>query len=291
MTDPSPLVATERLLAFQTPADPDDAYENRIHIPDADRHLAAWPKDAATFRRSFAGANLNLAYGSSKRTHYDLFTPKGGIEAACGLAAFVHGGYWLALSKDDFSHMAAGLLARGWAVAILGYTLAPQARITQITQEISTAVEHLGKTGTGPLRLIGHSAGGHLVSRMMCDDITFGPVTTQRLDRVLSVSGLHDLRPLQRLAKNDLWQLDDNESHAESPLLRTPRPGIDLVCFAGADERPEFIRQNAILPLAWQGLGANCHSQLLAGHNHFTIIETMNQPDSRLCELVDGPLA
>ena len=291
MTDPSPLVATERLLAFQTPADPDDAYENRIHIPDADRHLAAWPKDAATFRRSFAGANLNLAYGSSKRTHYDLFTPKGGIEAACGLAAFVHGGYWVALSKDDFSHMAAGLLARGWAVAILGYTLAPQARITQITKEISKAVERLGKTGTGPLRLIGHSAGGHLVSRMMCDDINFGPVTTQRLDRVLSVSGLHDLRPLQRLAKNELWQLDDNESHAESPLLRTPRPGIDLVCLAGADERPEFIRQNAILPLVWQGLGANCHSQLLAGHNHFTIIETMTRADSRLCELVDCPLS
>ncbi len=291
MTDPPPLAATERLLAFQTPADLDDAYENRIHIPNADRHLATWPKDAATFRRSFADADLNLAYGSSKRTYYDLFTPKGGIEASCGLAAFVHGGYWVALSKDDFSHMAAGLLARGWAVAILGYTLAPQARITQITQEISTAVEHLGKTGTGPLRLIGHSAGGHLVSRMMCDDINFGPVTTQRLDRVLSVSGLHDLRPLQRLAKNKLWQLDDNESHAESPLLRTPRPGIDLVCLAGADERPEFIRQNAILPLVWQGLGANCHSQLLAGHNHFTIIETMTQANSGLCELVDCPLS
>ena len=186
--------------------------------------------------------------------------------------------------------MAAGLLARGWAVAILGYTLAPQARITQITQEISTAVEHLGKTGTGPLRLIGHSAGGHLVSRMMCDDINFGPVTKQRLDRVLSVSGLHDLRLLQRLAKNELWQLDDKESHAESPLLRTPRPGIDLVCLAGADERPEFIRQNAILPLVWQGLGANCHSQLLAGHNHFTIIEPMTRADSRLCQLVDCPL-
>ena len=81
------------------------------------------------------------------------------------------------------------------------------------------------------------------------------------------------------------------ESRAESPMLRTPRPGIDLVCVAGADERPEFIRQNAILPLAWQVLGASCHSQLLAGHNHFTVIETMTRSDSRLCELVDGPLA
>ena len=118
-----------------------------------------------------------------------------------------------------------------------------------------------------------------------------GAAAARRLDRVMSVSGLHDLRPLQGLAKNELWRLDGVESRAESPLLRTPRPGIDLVCVAGADERPEFIRQNAILPLVWQGLGANCHSQLLAGHNHFTIIETMTQPDSRLCELVDGPLA
>ena len=80
--------------------------------------------------------------------------PQGGIEAACGLAAFVHGGYWVALSKDDVSHMVAGLLARGWAVAILGYTLAPQARITQITQEISRAVEHLGKAGQAPGRFV-----------------------------------------------------------------------------------------------------------------------------------------
>ena len=123
----------------------------------------------------------------------------------------------------------------------------------------------LGETGAGPPRLVGHSAGGHLVSRMMCDDIDLGAAATRRLDRVLSVGGLHDLRPLRGLARNGLWRFDGEESRAESPLLRTPRPGVDLVCVAGADERPEFIRQNAILPLAWQGLGANRHSQLLAG--------------------------
>ena len=41
----------------------------------------------------------------------------------------------MALSKDDFSHLAAGPLARGWAVAMIGYTLAPQARIADITQK------------------------------------------------------------------------------------------------------------------------------------------------------------
>ena len=291
MTDSSPLIATDRLLAFPTPADPDDAYENRTHIPNADRHLAGWPVDAAAFRAAQPGAKMDVAYADTPRTRYDLFTPPGGLESARGLAGFIHGGYWVALSKDDFSHMAAGLLQRGWAVAVIGYTLAPQARIAAITREIAAAVTGLAETGTGPLRLVGHSAGGHLVTRMMCDDIDLGPAASKRLDRVVSVSGLHDLRPLERLEKNALWQLDRQESLAESPLLRTPRPGIDLVCVAGADERPEFIRQNAILPLAWQGLGTDCHAQLLAGHNHFTIIETMTQADSRLCELVDGTLA
>ena len=291
MTISSPLAASDTPLALLPPADPDDAYENRLHIPNADRHLAAWPVDAAAFRDRHQDSRRDLAYGPDPRTSYDLFLPAGGIDAAKGVVGVIHGGYWVALSKDDFSHLAAGLLNRGWAVAMIGYTLAPQARIAGITQEIAAAVSRLGEVGTGPLRLAGHSAGGHLVTRMMCRNVTPGSAALNRLDRVVSISGLHDLRPLQRLAKNDLWQLDDAEAVQESPVLQTPRQGIDLVCAAGADERPEFIRQNALLPLAWQGLGVPGHCQLLAGHNHFTIIETMTDPDSQLCQLIDAPLA
>lgn len=292
MASLSPLAASDVTQAFPPPVDPDDAYENRLHIPDADRHLASWPVDAAAFREGHVdgGARLDLAYGTSSRARYDLFLPDGGIEATRGVAAFVHGGYWVALSKNDFSHMAMGLLRRGWAVAVIGYTLAPQARIADITREITTAVSQLAEIGTGPLRLAGHSAGGHLVTRMMCADVTLGGAALDRIDRIVSISGLHDLRPLQPLARNELWQLDDDEVGRESPILRHPRPGIDLVCVAGAEERPEFIRQNVILPLVWQGLGVTGYSQLLPGHNHFTIIETMTDPNSPLCGLIDGRL-
>ena len=300
MTIFSPLAASDMPLAFPPPADPEDAYENRLHIPNADRHLANWPVDAAAFRDHHQNSERDLAYGTGARTSYDLFLPAGGIYAAKGIVGVIHGGYWVALSKDDFSHLASGLLDRGWAVAMIGYTLAPQARISGITREIAAAVTRLGEIGAGPLRLAGHSAGGHLVTRMMCRDVTLGSAALERLDRVVSISGLHDLRPLQTLAKNDLWQLDDAESVQESPALQRPRANVDLanvdlanvdlVCVAGADERPEFIRQNALLPLAWQGLGVPGHCQLLAGHNHFTIIETMTDPDSQLCQLIDGPL-
>jgi arylformamidase len=285
-----PFAASDMPLAFRPPADPDDAYENRLHIPNADKHLSAWPVDAAAFRDRHPDSDCDRSYGTGERSAYDLFLPEGGIQAATGVVAFVHGGYWVALSKSDVSHLASGLLARGWAVAMISYTLAPQARIADITREIANAVTALGEVGTGPLRLAGHSAGGHLVTRVMCRDVDLGAAALDRLDRVVSISGLHDLRPLRTLAKNDLWRLDDDESVQESPALRSPRQNIDLVCVAGAEERPEFIRQNALLPLVWQGLGVPGHGQLLAGHNHFTIIETMTDPRSRLCDLIAAPL-
>ena len=69
-----------------------------------------------------------------------------------------------------------------------------------------------------------------------------------------------------------------------------PREGIELVCVAGAAERPEFIRQNALLPLAWQGLGVPAYSQLLAGDHHFSVIDHLAERDSPVCKLVDAPL-
>ena len=288
MTDHSPLAASDELLAYVPPADLDDAYENSAYIPGAASWLQGLPDRAASFRAGQPDAMLNQPYGKGERQRYDLFTPEGGLDAAKGLLAIVHGGYWMALSKDDFSHLADGPLARGWAVAMIGYTLAPQARITEITAEIAAATNAVAKLGSGPLRLAGHSAGGHLVARMMCQDVTLSDQAAQRLDRVISVSGLHDLRPLRSLAKNQTWGLDDAEAAAESPVMQMPREGIELACIAGAGERPEFIRQNALLPLTWQGLGTPAYSRLLAGDHHFSVIDHLADMGSDLCEVVDS---
>ena len=286
MTDHSPLAASDELLAYIPPADLDDAYENSAYIPGAASWLQGLPDRAASFRASQPDAMLNQPYGKSERQRYDLFTPEGGLDVARGLLAIVHGGYWMALSKDDFSYLATGPLARGWAVAMIGYTLAPQARIAEITTEIAAATNAVAKLGNGPLRLVGHSAGGHLVARMMCRDVALSDQAAQRLDRVVSVSGLHDLRPLRRLGKNETWQLDDAEAATESPVMQIPREGIELACIAGADERPEFIRQNALLPIAWQGLGTPAYSRLLAGDHHFSVIDHLANMDSDVCKSV-----
>jgi hypothetical protein len=54
-------------------------------------------------------------YGAHERHAYDLFGEPSGDAP---VVVFVHGGYWQALDRSFFSHMAKGPLAHGLAVAV-----------------------------------------------------------------------------------------------------------------------------------------------------------------------------
>ena len=89
-------------------------------------------------------ARTDIPYGPRPRNRLDLFLPEA---APHGLLVFVHGGYWLGFDREMWSHLASGAVARGWACAIPSYTLAPEARIAAMTQEIARAVEVAGESG------------------------------------------------------------------------------------------------------------------------------------------------
>jgi arylformamidase len=149
-------------------SDWDDAYANADHIPGAEGYPPRWAAAAAAFRAATgARAEIDIAYGDAPRQRLDLFRPDG---APRGLAVFVHGGYWRRFGKSDWSHLAAAAVAAGWAVAMPQYSLAPAARIHAITHEVGAAIDLLAMRIDGPIRLAGHSAGGHLAARMVCRD-------------------------------------------------------------------------------------------------------------------------
>ena len=83
----------------------------------------------------------------------------------------------------------------------------------------------------GPIRLSGHSAGGHLVTRMICRDSPLSPVLQDRIDRVVSISGLHDMRPLLNTIMNDDFRMLEAEAVAESTALNQPVENVELVCW------------------------------------------------------------
>jgi len=257
----------------------DQAYDNRGHVPDAASFPPRWQEEAEAFRAAIDDRWQRLTYGPSPRHWADLFRPKG---TAKGLAVFVHGGYWMRFDAGVFSHLAAGALDHGWAVAMPCYPVAPDARIPEITGSITRALETLAAEVDGPIRLAGHSAGGHLVTRQLCADTHLSSATIGRIVTCLSISGVHDLRPLMFTEMSSALGLDDDTARRESPALHEPAHGVHaaLTCYVGGAELPEFRRQNALLANIWKGLGIVSHAVEQPGRNHFTVIEPLADGDS-----------
>lgn len=266
----------------------DDAYSNGAYIQGGDTYPAKWNEAAARFRTELSAAGraeIDQPYGASPRERFDLFQPEG---TAKGLFVFVHGGYWLAFDKSSWSHLAAGALAHGWAVALPSYTLCPEARIAQITAQVGAAIATAAQRVSGPLLLAGHSAGGHLVSRMCCADSPLTKDVRARLQHTISISGLHDLRPLIGTSMNKTLRLDEAEAVRESAALQRPLPDARITCWVGAEERPEFLRQNALLANIWAGLGARTAAHQAADRHHFNVIEDLADPKSALVATLLG---
>lgn len=129
----------------------DDAYANGAYIAGAADYPPRWQTQAAAFRAGLGDrARLDLRYGPGDRHRFDLFTPTGA--APRGTVIFIHGGYWRAFDKSSWSHLAAGPLARGWAVAMPSYDLCPQVRIDRITLQIRDAVQAVADLCPGRCR-------------------------------------------------------------------------------------------------------------------------------------------
>ena len=263
---------------YHSIADWDDAYTNGANIAGGDRWPDAWAGPAKAYReeRAAAGkAKLGLAYGDRPRNRFDLFLPDAEPK---GLVVFIHGGYWMRFDQSFWSHLARGSVENGYAVALPTYTLCPENRIAGIATEIGQAVETIAGMVGGPIHLTGHSAGGHLVTRLVCTNSALSKAVLSRVGNVVSISGLHDLRPMLRTALNETLRMDHAEAMAESPLFLEPVGDVRVTCWVGGGERSEFTRQSKLLANAWVGAGgATAYAEEPYRH-HFNIIDGLADP-------------
>ncbi|MEB2845079.1 alpha/beta hydrolase fold domain-containing protein [Rhizobiales bacterium RZME27] len=269
-------------MIFHAVSDWDDAYANGPNIPDGGKWPQAWVEPARTYREKLTAlgrAELDIAYGPKPRHLLDLFLPEGKPK---GLVIYVHGGFWQNLDKSYWSHLANGAALHGYAVAMPQYTLCPDASISDITHEISAAITMVANRLDGPLQLTGHSAGGHLVARMVSATSPLEPHIRKRIRNTVSISGVHDLRPLLATRLNDKLQLTPGEADRESPALLSPGPDTRLFCWVGANERTEFVRQNDLLANVWTGLGAATGVYHEADRHHFNVVDGLADPEHPL---------
>jgi arylformamidase len=249
----------------------DRAYNNVAAVPDVADKMADFARRSAAIQEN-AGVKKDLTYGKGARQRIDWIpSPRIGAPTL----AFVHGGYWQSLSMEQFALVAAGPLAHGFNVALIEYTLAPDARIGAMVDEIGRAIDflaaHFEEWGADPARLCltGHSAGGHLAAQHR---------THPAVSLVLGISGLYDLEPIRLCYLNEKLDLTPADVADYSPQIHIGA-GARTLLTVGGSELPELRRQTADYASSLRARGELVEEISAPGYNHFTILESVAMPD------------
>ncbi len=267
----------------------------RARWPEHEAYFAKWAAESAAFRAERTG-RLDLRYGPTAGQSLDLF-PAGGGPAP--LIAFIHGGYWQALDKSDFSYLGAAFLDQGIAYASLNYDLAPETRIGEMVAQVRRAFAWLQaeapSLGVDPRRILalGHSAGGHLAAMALATDwqADFG-LAEPALAAAGSISGIYDLEPMRLCYQQPVLQIDAATVREMSPLRIAPPAGARVVCAVGGEETDEFLRQQRAFAADWRRQGAELEEMVIEAQTHFSILDLLLEPEhpltARLIALAAG---
>src|SRR4030088_3527966 len=131
-------------------------------------------------------------------------------------------------------------MPHGVATAFVNYGLAPGVRLEEIVAQARRSVRWLRANGnelgidTSRIVVAGHSAGGHLAAMCAVDAPVSGLVT---------LSGLHDLRPLVDSYTSEWLALDETRAAALSPALLAPAGSHPVYASAGELESDGFKEQ------------------------------------------------
>jgi arylformamidase len=153
---------------------PPDLFKIRAIVPHFEATVADYKTSSAATRARLP-SRLDVAYGDDPDERLDLFFPETSAAAArLPIHLFIHGGYWRAQSKADYSYLADVIVGQGAIAAIADYSLMPGARMARLVDQARRAAHWLGEHGREfggdptALSASGHSAGGHLTTYLCC---------------------------------------------------------------------------------------------------------------------------
>jgi acetyl esterase/lipase len=257
----------------------DAGLNNGLAVPGSIEMVAGWEARSAELRKHHPD-HIDLRYGPRERNRVDFLK---GDERAPTLL-FIHGGYWQARAKEVFTLVAKGPMAHGINVALIGYTLAPDAMLDEIVAEIHAGIDYLAKqlpalgaTADG-IVVSGWSAGGHLTSMAL---------SHPKVRAGMAISGIYDLEPIRHsYYLNEKLRLDEAMSHRNSPMMREGGPNKPLSLVVGSAELPLLRQQTAGFAGHRARHGLPVTYEEIPGADHFSIMAEMMSPNGRITTLI-----
>lgn len=263
-------------------------YDARARVADSVDYMSRWTARSQGVR--FAEpCFLDIPYGDEAGQTLDVFPARRPRAGGAPLLVFIHGGYWRALDKSDFSFIAPGFTRAGACVAVVNYRLVPTVLLEDLVRDVLAAITwcylHAGRYGADPqhIYVAGHSAGGHLTALMLACEWPrwHGALPPNVVKGGLAISGLFDLEPIMHAPfLNDDLKLDDARVARLSPAWMKPATHAPLMTAVGGLESDEFKRQSQLIGRQWAPVLAR--DVALPGLHHFSICDALAQPASAL---------
>jgi arylformamidase len=258
--------------------DLDRGLNNGAAVAGSGDIVAGWDRRSAELRATHSD-HLDLRYGPRERNRIDFL--KAGEKAPT--LVFIHGGYWQMRAKEAFTLFAEGPMAHGINVALIGYTLAPEATLEEIVAEINRGLDFLAEQlpalggDANRIAVSGWSAGGHLTAMALSHPRVKGGV---------AISGIYDLEPIRHSYLNEKLRLDEAMSRRNSPILQAGGPIKPLALTAGSGELPLLRWQTADFAAHRTKYGLPVSYEEIPGADHFTIMDQMLRPEGRITLMI-----
>jgi arylformamidase len=258
--------------------DRDLGLNNGVAVAGSAELVAGWDRRSAEMRAQYSD-HLDLSYGPRERNRIDFL--KAADKGPTLL--FIHGGYWQTRAKETFALFAGGPMAHGINVALIGYTLAPDATLDDIVAEIRRGLDflvaQLPALGGDPDRIVvsGWSAGGHLTSMAL---------SHPQVKAGMAISGIYDLEPIRHSYLNVKLGLDEAMSRRNSPMMQPGGTLKPLSLVVGSAELPLLRKQTADFAGHRAKYGLPVTYEEIPGANHFSIMDELMSPTGRITTLI-----
>jgi arylformamidase len=248
--------------------------------------------------------SCGVGYGPSLAQKFDIVRGKLTEEDA-PIFVYIHGGYWQAMSVDWSLFMAIPLVEAGAKVVAVGYDLAPKVTVDVIVEQIKEAIVQIVqmavKTNSRGVYLAGHSAGAHLVVRVLDSNLkkmlsdVISEDAASMIKGAFLISGIYDLRPLVFTTENEILHMTEESAWHLSPMnpiyiqqLTLLWRHVRLIVIIGENDSPEFRFQSKYYSNFLQASGSSTKLIDMPDVDHFNMPEQLEDPNYILTkELLD----
>ena len=273
----------------------DDQFDRQYDLTgkdDVDAYEAAYQRMSDVVTQSNIEAYYGICYGAGANERLDVF-PASSPEAPVHI--FIHGGYWREGDMAMWRFVANGVVRNDITLVLPTYDISKETRIGAIVGQVRKAFEwtchNIADYRGNPenITVSGHSAGGHLAAMLMATDWSNRALTNDKIKGVIAISGLFDMEAIRRCRfLREFYGIDLTREEVEvlSPNRLEPYVKSPLLLPVGENETGEYLRNTRLLADTWKNKGFPVKPMVLPGHDHFSIMNELNDPASQLSSLI-----